>query len=118
MENHANNATLGDPPFKALVMTSEQPLLLNGVHPSFFSSEVNLFFFLAGSCFSLFTLQVQFLYSFDRTLFSPMGQLIFILLLALLPVTTTTHCLILTNRVQEYEFQVMEGFKGNEQYGK
>lgn len=40
MENHAS-ATLGDPPFKGLVMTSEQPLLLNGVYPNFFSNEVN-----------------------------------------------------------------------------
>ncbi|XP_030503628.2 ethylene-responsive transcription factor RAP2-7 isoform X1 [Cannabis sativa] len=39
MENHSN-ATLGDPPFKGLVMTSEQqPLMLSGVYPSFFPNE-------------------------------------------------------------------------------
>ncbi|XP_048324521.2 ethylene-responsive transcription factor RAP2-7 isoform X1 [Ziziphus jujuba] len=38
IENHAD-ATLGDPPFKGLVMASEQPLLLNGVYPNFFPNE-------------------------------------------------------------------------------
>ena len=40
MENHSS-ASLGDPPFKGLVMTSDQPLLLNGVYPGFFPGEVN-----------------------------------------------------------------------------
>ncbi|PON62366.1 AP2/ERF transcription factor [Parasponia andersonii] len=38
MENHTS-VTLSDPPFKGLVMTPEQPLVLNGVYPSFFPSE-------------------------------------------------------------------------------
>ncbi|KAF3453193.1 hypothetical protein FNV43_RR03631 [Rhamnella rubrinervis] len=38
MENYAN-ATLGNPPFKRLVMTPEQHLLLNGVYPNFLPNE-------------------------------------------------------------------------------
>ncbi|KAL5581164.1 hypothetical protein UlMin_013606 [Ulmus minor] len=38
MENHAS-ATFSDQPFKGTLMTSEQPLLLNGVYPSFFPPE-------------------------------------------------------------------------------
>lgn len=40
MENNANT-TLSYPPFKGLAMTSEQPPLLNGMHPGFFPNEAS-----------------------------------------------------------------------------
>lgn len=40
MGSHAN-AAWGDPTFKGLAMTSEQPLLFNTVHPRFFPTEVS-----------------------------------------------------------------------------
>lgn len=52
---------MSDPPFKGLIMTSEHPPLWNGVYPSFFPTQVNLYAlllmtqvqlcYLYGSCF-------------------------------------------------------------------